>query len=85
VLGGHSEGIFCISLSSDGKTIYSGFDTTIRVWNLKKGECVQALAGHSYLVTCVSLSSDGKTMCSGSHDCTVRVWNLKKRECIQTL
>jgi WD40 repeat protein len=75
-----------MSLSSDGKTIYSGsFDKTIRVWNLENGECVQTLAGHSAAVSCVSLSSDGKTMYSGSFDNTIQVWNLDNGECVQTL
>jgi WD40 repeat protein len=75
-----------MSLSSDGKSIYSGSnDNTIRVWNLENGECVQTLAGHSDGVTCMSLSSDGKSIYSGSNDTTIRVWNLENGECVQTL
>ncbi len=55
-LSGHSGGVNALSLSRDGRTLFSGSDdNTIRIWNLDSNECVQTLSGHSILVLALIL------------------------------
>ena len=50
-------------------------DKTIRLWNLKTGQCVHVLKGHSDEVLCVC-ASPGAQVLSASADRTVRLWFL---------
>ncbi|MBW4564055.1 MAG: PD40 domain-containing protein [Mojavia pulchra JT2-VF2] len=74
-LSGHSNRIYSIAISPDGKTLASGSgDNTIKVWNLYNGELLATLNGHSSAVRSVAFSSDGLILASGSNDNTVKLW-----------
>ena len=65
-------------MSADGSTAVSGSgDQTVRVWDLRTGQCRSTLTGHSHKVYGVAVSADGSTAVSGSYDNTVRVWPLE--------
>ncbi|MFM6741670.1 MAG: WD40 repeat domain-containing protein, partial [Microcystis panniformis] len=75
-LTGHNEQIYCVSFSSDGKTLASGSeDKTIKLWNVETGQEIRTLSGHNDRVTSVSFSSDGKTLATSSWDNTIKLWN----------
>jgi len=59
-------------------------DKTIRIWNIKTGECIRILKGHSDLVSCLATLSNGY-LASGSYDKTIRIWNSKNGKCLKTL
>ena len=66
-----------VALAADGRTIVSGStDNTIKVWDLKSGDCLRTLGGHSSSVYAVALAVDGRTIVSGSTDNTIKVWDL---------
>jgi WD40 repeat protein/serine/threonine protein kinase len=54
----------------------TGYDGTVRVWNLE-GEPRQELAlrGHTHAVRAVAWSSDGTRIASGGYDALVRLWD----------
>lgn len=58
-------------------------DTTLRVWDIKTGECLHVLLGHLAAVRCVQY--DGRLVVSGAYDYTVKVWNPEREECLHTL
>ena len=47
-------------------------DDTVRVWDVRTGECRHTLKGHTSWVDCIAF--DGTTIVSGSWDKTVRIW-----------
>ena len=55
-----------VSFSPDGTKVASGSkDTTVKLWDVTSGECLQTLEGHSLDVTSVSFSPDGTRGCVG--------------------
>ena len=81
ILRGHTEDIFSVALSQNGKTIVSGSqDNTVRVWMMKnqggsrKFVHHQTLRGHSGNVISVRLSEDANTIFSGSIDHKLKIW-----------
>ena len=73
-------GIRSLTFAPDGNTFASGSeDTTIRIWNTKRGSKRATLKGHTGWVTALAFSTDGDTLASGDTDGTVRIWNVKKK------
>ena len=48
-------------------------DSTVRIWNLRTGECIHTLRGHTSLVGLLSLSANH--LVSAAADSSLRVWN----------
>ncbi|KAM3093608.1 toll/interleukin-1 receptor domain-containing protein, partial [Phormidesmis sp. 146-12] len=79
-LEGHSDSIYSVSFSPDGKTIATGSrDKTVKLWTLD-GHELRTLKGHTNTVHSVSFSPDGKTIATGSGDKTVKLWSLDGQE-----
>jgi len=45
-ISGHSDSVRA-AISSDGQTLASGWDKTIKIWNLHNGELLRTLSGHT--------------------------------------
>ncbi|KAI5307196.1 hypothetical protein KEM56_003116 [Ascosphaera pollenicola] len=73
-LHGHTAAVNAIQLHNDECTSASG-DRSIRVWNIRTGECIRIFTGHVKGIACVQ--TDGRTVISGSNDCTIRVFSRK--------
>mgnify|MGYP005839066161 CR=1 FL=1 len=72
---GHSDWVYGVSFSPDGKMIASvSRDKTIKLWN-SDGSLFTTLTGHEKGVSSVSFSPDGKTIASGSWDGTIKLWS----------
>lgn len=95
-LSGHTQGVWCLSWAksspvSDCATtplplLASGSeDHTIRLWDLRTGQCLHILQGHDNGVLRLVWSPDGLTLASSSDDATIRFWNSQTGQCIRIL
>jgi len=86
---GHSEMVFSVAYSPDGKHIASGSgDLTIKIWNADNGNsAVRTLKNHIKEVQSVAYSPDGNSIASGSRDGTIQIQDIthKLTMSIQTL
>jgi WD40 repeat protein len=81
VLQGHTDRVWSIAFSPDGKTLASGGgqkenDNTVRLWDIQEQKQVGLLQGHTFEVWAVAFSPDGKWLASGGADGTVLLWEM---------
>lgn len=85
-LRGHSDTIYGLAFSPDGKKIVSGArDKTIKIWDVDSGERIATLVGHGKQVNSVSFSPDGKKIVSGGGDSTINIWDSDSGRIIDVL
>ena len=76
-LDGHTEAVYSVSWSPDGKTLATaGFDGTVRLWEVASRKELRKYEGHSKLVLSVAVSPNGKQILSGSNDNTAKLWDI---------
>ncbi len=77
---GHTETVYSVSWSSDGKLVASGsFDKSVAIRDAVKGQMVREYTGtkgHTSSVLSVHFSKDGAWLASGGSDSTARVWDV---------
>jgi WD40 repeat protein len=66
-----AESILCVNTCS------ASFDSTVRLWEAERGQCVHTLTKHQEPVYSVAFSPDGKFLASGSFDKCVHIWDVK--------
>jgi WD40 repeat protein len=77
-LRGHTEGVFGVAFTADGKTLASGsLDKSVRLWDTALGIETGQLRGHTEAVWPVLFLGDGRTLASGGWDRTVKLWDYK--------
>ena len=60
------------------------FDETLRVWDVRTGQCLREVPAHSDPVTSVDFSCDGSLMATSSTDGLCRIWDTQVRDCVCT-
>lgn len=86
IIEGRSNYIECIAFSHDSALLASGSrDTTVKIWDLVTGECLQAMTGHRHSIVSVDFSHDSSRLVSASWDYTIRIWHTETGECIRVL
>lgn len=76
-LKGHSDTIYVVEFSPNGRRIASGSgDQNTKLWDTTAGEVEKTLVGHLDSITAVIFSQDGRWLASASHDYTFKVWDV---------
>jgi tricorn protease-like protein len=70
---------YAVALSADGRTLATGEERAIRLWELATGKVRAIIEGHRGPVAALQFLPDGKALLSGSQDTTVLVWDLAAR------
>jgi len=84
-LEGHNSHIWWIDASDTSNVALSGsWDRSVRLWDLRTGQCARVMEGHADCVRSVNMDSVCKTAVSGSDDTTVKLWDLGSGQCIET-
>jgi WD40 repeat protein len=79
-LKGHTDGVYCVAYSPDGKYLVTGsLDHTLKLWDVAAAKEVKTYAGkdgHQKMVLSVAFSPDGQMIASGGADNTLKVWDV---------
>jgi WD40 repeat protein len=72
---GHTTAVAGLAFSGDGRRLFStGFDRTVKVWDVATRENLFILVGHRDVVRTVALGKTG-WLASASKDGTIRLWD----------
>ncbi|MEV6057692.1 protein kinase [Streptomyces sp. NPDC052107] len=66
------------------RVVVASDDRTIRVWNVRTGECERQLTTQAG-ITALALSEDARWALTGNEDGTVCLWDLTELRCLRTL
>ena len=83
---GHGLAVRGVVPSPDGLLVLSGsYDTTLKLWDVRSGQCTRTFSGHNHAVSSCAFSSDGHFVLSGSYDQTLKLWDSNSGQCLKTL
>ncbi|MDJ0647069.1 MAG: AAA-like domain-containing protein [Xenococcaceae cyanobacterium MO_188.B19] len=78
-LSGHSEVVFGVDISPDGKLIATASsDRTVKLWKMD-GSLLHTLEGHQAAIWDVAFSPDSQLIATVSRDYTVKLWHRDGR------
>ncbi|MCB9351235.1 MAG: CHAT domain-containing protein [Lewinellaceae bacterium] len=82
---GHSDGIYRAIYSPEGKRILTtSHDSTLKIWDIKSGQCISTLDGQWDHFNSETFSPDGQLVLSTS-DHNIRIWDAKSGRCKQVI
>ena len=85
-LTGHTEPVWSVAFSPDGRTLVSGSrDKTIHWWDVSTGRHLRTSRRHTNEVGRVMFSPDGQTLASAGNDVNTHLWDVNTGRHKQTL
>ncbi|KAL6303414.1 WD40-repeat-containing domain protein [Sparassis latifolia] len=81
----HKMAVCALGVSPDGLMLLSAGDevvllwklsTTVRLWDVEKGETTHLLGGHTSIINCIVFSADGQRVATAAGDYTAGVWDV---------
>ncbi len=85
-LTGHSDEVFSVAYSPDGRYLASGIgDGAIKIWEVATVRELRTPTRHSEVVRSVAYSPDGRYLASGSQDKTIKIWEVATGNELRTL
>lgn len=80
--------VMAVAVSADGRQALAGeSDGTLKLWDLRSGDCLQTLEGPGRLepITSVALSGDGRlALTQRRNDTGARLWELGSGRCLRS-
>ena len=85
IQAGHSDMVFSLAFSPDGKYAISGSqDQTLKLWDISTGKEIRTFQGHSSTIKSVAFSPNYKYALSGSGDNTMKLWDVSTGKELRT-
>jgi WD40 repeat protein len=87
VLRGHHGLPRAADTNADGTRVVTGCshrDTSVKLWDLRSGDCLRTLDGHADGVYSLAFRGDDQ-VASGSRDTTIRLWDLTSGATLRVL
>ncbi len=86
ILPGHTGPVYTAAFSANGEYLATaGWDSKIRIWNMKDGTLHKQLSGHEHDIWSLAFDECDGLLASAGQDGTVRIWNVDADEAIQTI
>ncbi|MCS6968077.1 MAG: protein phosphatase 2C domain-containing protein [Cytophagales bacterium] len=83
---GHTAYVCSVVFFPDGRYALSGSgDSTLKLWDIPTGECLQTLKEHGGVVYSVAFSPNGRYALSASEDNTLKLWDPPTGRCLKTM
>lgn len=76
---GHTDGVWCLNYSADGKQLLSASpDTTARLWDVRSGKSTAELKGHTARIHYAAYNHGCNAIATGGSDRLVCYWDMRK-------
>ncbi len=84
VFQGHMALILSIAISPDDKTLATGSDGSVKLWDMQTGEVTRTLGGIDGRVGSLAFSKDGARLVTGGGT-TLRIWDVAAATVLKTI
>lgn len=82
----HNSEVVCVDSNLQGNLIASGSsDMTVRLWDVRSGNCVQTIEAHSENISSISFNWDGTEFVTSSYDGITRLWDTGTGLCLKSM
>ncbi|GAB4038378.1 WD40 domain-containing protein [Spirosoma gilvum] len=82
---GHTNHVFSVAFSPDGRYALSGsYDKSLKLWEVKTGREIRTFTGHTSQVVSVAISPNSRYALSGSWDKSLKLWDITSGQEVRT-